>query len=162
MPGIRQFRYGRLAEWSMASVLKTEDLQGSGGSNPSPSAKGKAQPCAAPFACRFRRGIAEITFGAFASRLYEPESFTFRQSEPESSLRFTFFCPFSFILFDFCRGSVYIVNNAASGIVRPDIQVYPHLTGIIYTRYFFAYFSCGVSSSDILSRVLSYSETFHI
>ena len=30
--------FGRLAEWSMASVLKTEDLQGSGGSNPSPSA----------------------------------------------------------------------------------------------------------------------------
>ena len=28
----------------MASVLKTEDLQGSGGSNPSPSAKGKGTP----------------------------------------------------------------------------------------------------------------------
>ena len=89
----------------MASVLKTEDLQGSGGSNPSPSAKVKGRGfSAAPFACRFRRGIAEITFGAFASRLYESESFTFRQSEPESNLRFTFFCPFSLILFDFCRG----------------------------------------------------------
>ena len=31
-------RHGRLAEWSMASVLKTEDRQRSGGSNPSPSA----------------------------------------------------------------------------------------------------------------------------
>ena len=38
--------YGRLAEWSMASVLKTEDLQGSGGSNPSPSATSGAQVCA--------------------------------------------------------------------------------------------------------------------
>ena len=30
---------GRMAEWSIAAVLKTVELQGSGGSNPSPSAK---------------------------------------------------------------------------------------------------------------------------
>ena len=30
--------YGRLAEWSKAAVLKTVDVQASGGSNPSPSA----------------------------------------------------------------------------------------------------------------------------
>ena len=29
---------GRMAEWSIAAVLKTVELQGSGGSNPSPSA----------------------------------------------------------------------------------------------------------------------------
>ena len=34
-------REGKLAEWSIAAVLKTVDLRGSGGSNPSLSAKGK-------------------------------------------------------------------------------------------------------------------------
>ncbi len=29
--------FGRVAEWPIASVLKTEDLKGSGGSNPSSS-----------------------------------------------------------------------------------------------------------------------------
>ena len=29
---------GKMAEWSIAAVLKTVELQGSGGSNPSPSA----------------------------------------------------------------------------------------------------------------------------
>ena len=33
------FRSGELAEWSIAVVLKTTDLHGSGGSNPSLSAK---------------------------------------------------------------------------------------------------------------------------
>ena len=32
---------GKMAEWSIAAVLKTVDLHGSGGSNPSLSAKGK-------------------------------------------------------------------------------------------------------------------------
>ena len=31
-------QYGRVAEWSIAAVLKTAEPQGSGGSNPSPSA----------------------------------------------------------------------------------------------------------------------------
>ena len=31
--------FGRMAEWSNAAVLKTVDLHGSGGSNPSSSAK---------------------------------------------------------------------------------------------------------------------------
>ena len=37
----REIRYGfgRMAEWSNAAVLKTVDLHGSGGSNPSSSAK---------------------------------------------------------------------------------------------------------------------------
>ena len=34
--------YGRMAEWSNAAVLKTVDLHGSGGSNPSSSAKAGA------------------------------------------------------------------------------------------------------------------------
>ena len=32
---------GEMAEWSIAAVLKTVDLHGSGGSNPSLSAKGQ-------------------------------------------------------------------------------------------------------------------------
>ena len=35
----RAEREGKMAEWSIAAVLKTVDLQGSGGSNPSLSAK---------------------------------------------------------------------------------------------------------------------------
>ena len=31
--------FGEMAEWSIAAVLKTVDLRGSGGSNPSLSAK---------------------------------------------------------------------------------------------------------------------------
>ena len=34
--------FGRMAEWSNAAVLKTVDLHGSGGSNPSSSAKAGA------------------------------------------------------------------------------------------------------------------------
>ena len=40
--------FGRMAEWSNAAVLKTVDLHGSGGSNPSSSAKtrvAKRGPC---------------------------------------------------------------------------------------------------------------------
>ena len=33
------FDAGGMAEWSIAAVLKTVELRGSGGSNPSPSAK---------------------------------------------------------------------------------------------------------------------------
>ena len=33
------FAHGKMAEWSNAAVLKTVDLHGSGGSNPSLSAK---------------------------------------------------------------------------------------------------------------------------
>ena len=35
---ICNFAHGEMAEWSIAAVLKTVDLQGSGGSNPSLSA----------------------------------------------------------------------------------------------------------------------------
>lgn len=34
-----KFGFGEMAEWSNAAVLKTVDLNGSGGSNPSLSAK---------------------------------------------------------------------------------------------------------------------------
>ena len=34
-----KFDYGEMAEWSNAAVLKTVDLNGSGGSNPSLSAE---------------------------------------------------------------------------------------------------------------------------
>ena len=36
---------GEVAEWSIAAVLKTVDLQGSGGSNPPFSAPEKRKPC---------------------------------------------------------------------------------------------------------------------
>ena len=38
----RTFAAGEMAEWSIAAVLKTVDLNGSGGSNPSLSANKKA------------------------------------------------------------------------------------------------------------------------
>ena len=38
-----------MAEWSIAAVLKTVELRGSGGSNPSLSAKKKGVPNGAPF-----------------------------------------------------------------------------------------------------------------
>ena len=40
---------GEMAEWSIAAVLKTVELRGSGGSNPSLSAKKKGVPNGAPF-----------------------------------------------------------------------------------------------------------------
>ena len=39
--GVLPTAQGKMAEWSIAAVLKTVDLHGSGGSNPSLSAKGK-------------------------------------------------------------------------------------------------------------------------
>ena len=36
---MRTFALGEMAEWSIAAVLKTVELRGSGGSNPSLSAK---------------------------------------------------------------------------------------------------------------------------
>ena len=39
MRNVRIFAHGKMAEWSNAAVLKTVDLHGSGGSNPSLSAK---------------------------------------------------------------------------------------------------------------------------
>ena len=41
MKKVSTFAHGKMAEWSNAAVLKTVDLHGSGGSNPSLSAK----PC---------------------------------------------------------------------------------------------------------------------
>lgn len=38
-----EFDFGEMAEWSNAAVLKTVDLNGSGGSNPSLSAKRAGQ-----------------------------------------------------------------------------------------------------------------------
>ena len=37
------FALGEMAEWSIAAVLKTVELRGSGGSNPSLSAENKAK-----------------------------------------------------------------------------------------------------------------------
>ncbi len=42
-PNLITFAPGEMAEWSNAAVLKTVDLNGSGGSNPSFSAKTKSQ-----------------------------------------------------------------------------------------------------------------------
>ena len=41
MKKVRIFADGKMAEWSNAAVLKTVDLHGSGGSNPSLSAECK-------------------------------------------------------------------------------------------------------------------------
>lgn len=38
MAYLQKFKKGEMAEWSIAAVLKTVELQGSGGSNPSLSA----------------------------------------------------------------------------------------------------------------------------
>ncbi len=42
--GVRHFPIGRVAEWSNAPVLKTGVPQGTGGSNPSPTALGASMP----------------------------------------------------------------------------------------------------------------------
>lgn len=50
---------GRMAEWSIAAVLKTVELQGSGGSNPSPSAR---QRGIRKSGCPFCRGFISLIF----------------------------------------------------------------------------------------------------
>ncbi len=45
MENVCIFAHGKMAEWSNAAVLKTVDLHGSGGSNPSLSAKTLQQDC---------------------------------------------------------------------------------------------------------------------
>ncbi len=52
---------GRMVEWSITPVLKTGVLRGTGGSNPSPSAKRKIKSCAIAaqdliFNSSYRRG----------------------------------------------------------------------------------------------------------
>ena len=54
---------GKMAEWSIAAVLKTVELQGSGGSNPSLSAEDGREDV------RRGAGIREATAGRFAGRL---------------------------------------------------------------------------------------------
>ena len=59
--------FGRMAEWSNAAVLKTVDLHGSGGSNPSSSAKNSTH-----FGCCFcyRRGIRFPHFSLLRKRAH--------------------------------------------------------------------------------------------
>ena len=53
---------GELAEWSNAAVLKTVDLHGSGGSNPSLSAeKGVTDICSAFFNFRVTKNVTKIS-----------------------------------------------------------------------------------------------------
>ena len=50
MKKVRTFAHGKMAEWSNAAVLKTVDLHGSGGSNPSLSAgRGLTAECCKAF-----------------------------------------------------------------------------------------------------------------
>ena len=57
------FALGEMAEWSIAAVLKTVELRGSGGSNPSLSAKRKAYDAPAYYAgVFFIRKIADAVF----------------------------------------------------------------------------------------------------
>ena len=56
------FAPGKMAEWSNAAVLKTVDLHGSGGSNPSLSAtKSSENHCS--FFCGIKRGIRSVGGG---------------------------------------------------------------------------------------------------
>ena len=48
MHPLLEIKRGEMAEWSIAAVLKTVELRGSGGSNPSLSAKKKEEPEMAP------------------------------------------------------------------------------------------------------------------
>ena len=53
-----------MAEWSNAAVLKTVDLNGSGGSNPSLSAeKGVTDICSAFFDFRIPKNIPKVSQG---------------------------------------------------------------------------------------------------
>ena len=57
------FALGEMAEWSIAAVLKTVELRGSGGSNPSLSAKRKEYDAPAYYAgVFFIRKIADAVF----------------------------------------------------------------------------------------------------
>ena len=47
------FALGKMAEWSIAAVLKTVELRGSGGSNPSLSAKSSSERCQCKLASFF-------------------------------------------------------------------------------------------------------------
>ena len=61
----RTFAAGEMAEWSIAAVLKTVDLNGSGGSNPSLSASKKAARKAPPLLfAENRRPLAVERFEA--------------------------------------------------------------------------------------------------
>ena len=54
--------FGELAEWSNAAVLKTVDLNGSGGSNPSLSAeKGVTDICSAFFSFSVTKNVTKIS-----------------------------------------------------------------------------------------------------
>ena len=57
------FQKGRMAEWSIAAVLKTVELRGSGGSNPSPSAKDRcSNECRSFFYLCRRDGMQQADF----------------------------------------------------------------------------------------------------
>ena len=57
------FQKGRMAEWSIAAVLKTVELRGSGGSNPSPSAKDRcSNECRSFFICVGETGCNKPIF----------------------------------------------------------------------------------------------------
>ena len=59
---MRIFAFGKMAEWSNAAVLKTVDLHGSGGSNPSLSASNLDCP------------VFKMKIGFFCGELSEVES----------------------------------------------------------------------------------------
>ena len=65
MKKVRIFADGKMAEWSNAAVLKTVDLHGSGGSNPSLSAREK--PC---------KNAYEVSFFITTSSLHNKKNRT--------------------------------------------------------------------------------------
>ena len=59
-----KFDFGEMAEWSNAAVLKTVDLNGSGGSNPSLSAeKWLTDTCKPLFLFNIPKNIPFLNFG---------------------------------------------------------------------------------------------------
>ena len=75
-PAARSIINGRLAEWSMAAVLKTVERQRSGGSNPSPSAKQKTAGRVATgcFWLQARRKLAFVRDGRQNGQLARRDS----------------------------------------------------------------------------------------
>ncbi len=63
------FCRGELAEWSIAAVLKTVDLQGSGGSNPSLSAAKNVKRCKWKFTAFFITSLPKVRTNIFNRRV---------------------------------------------------------------------------------------------
>ena len=89
-----------MAEWSIAAVLKTVELRGSGGSNPSLSAKKKEEPEMAPpfLFLEKTQGLLNPRTGALISAGLERYAKIIFASESLSSLFANKFCYINYYL----------------------------------------------------------------